>query len=515
MTIDGHCAERSKVSWRLAVGWHEHIQAMCGVRCLLFISLLFMEVESSSWKLDSERLFRLLKPDTDNEVKASTKLLSVNLIERMDSRRDPPHIDVKSLQKQLGHLFDKDYMSITEPSLNSVQSNFINGRPIGHRPSYLKLMSSTQLQDGSKIKLKVNERTKRKVQNYIWALTMCPVLHTWKNLGNRFWPKWIKEGTCTKKSCSVPPGMKCKPTENTYKTILRWHCVDYNTNTQCRWIPIENQEMRSTSTQSRKPKATQIVTENNTRTKSITTTGFSDVSSTGATSELQDAYIYITVLGVIAGVAITTIIVLCVIYVCRIPFRVRSQTTNHSLFKTLANLKGDTTKDILSGEADTEGLVNIDTPTSGASMQDDLKMNFDYFEIQCRPSDYCTLDVYDNGDAKSTFYDNTKSDHNMSYEEIVRATSSLVKLQQISGSEPMLAITKGRKDLLESRTGKSRCDGAKYLYNSPHQLSDHIYLNHKAKKSKSTDHISTLSHLYSHLHDLSGHGKITTNVYDG
>ncbi|CAL1542687.1 unnamed protein product, partial [Lymnaea stagnalis] len=198
----------------------------------------------------SEILFRLLKPDDDgmrtvvrSRPAPADDTPAGSLIEEPSRLHDPPAVDVHTLQKLLGHAYDKEYMSHTDPTRAPAQKSFptlVNGRTKGQRPSYLKLVRRARLQDGSRLRLHVSKKSIRKIENYIWAVTSCPVMHTWKNLGRRFWPQWIKEGRCSKKiSCSIPSGMHCNPSATTYKTILRWQCQDFVRKTQCDWIHIK------------------------------------------------------------------------------------------------------------------------------------------------------------------------------------------------------------------------------------------------------------------------------------
>ncbi|XP_012939437.1 noggin [Aplysia californica] len=168
-----------------------------------------------------------------------------DLVEDQNSIYDPRDEDmnVKMLRKQLGKNYDKKYMSIYNPkkrmNTDTPLISFVQGRPKGKRPHFLRRLRTARLQDGRKIKLNASKRDRRKFQKYMWSLTFCPVKHSWKYLGIRFWPQWIKEGTCTsKRSCSVPEGMTCKPSASTNKTFLRWHCADFEGRESCKWIPI-------------------------------------------------------------------------------------------------------------------------------------------------------------------------------------------------------------------------------------------------------------------------------------
>lgn len=192
----------------------------------------------------SEQLFRLLKPEdsyVDSSLDSARSFDPLPAGTLDGNRSDPPTIDASQLQAQLGRNFDKRYMSNTDPTsaaANSGGISFEDGRPKGPRPTFLKLFRSAKLQDDTRIRLNLGNGARSKVQNYMWSLTYCPVVHTWVHLGASFWPQWIKTARCTtKRSCSVPAGMTCKPSSSTHKTILRWFCKDLVNRTGCKWIP--------------------------------------------------------------------------------------------------------------------------------------------------------------------------------------------------------------------------------------------------------------------------------------
>lgn len=74
---------------------------------------------------------------------------------------------------------------------------------------------------GSKLRTRLSPKLKRKLIQFLWAYTACPILQKWRDLGIRFWPRWLKEGHCeSKRSCSIPPSMTCSPSEAEYKVLL-------------------------------------------------------------------------------------------------------------------------------------------------------------------------------------------------------------------------------------------------------------------------------------------------------
>ncbi|XP_054287319.1 noggin-2-like [Macrosteles quadrilineatus] len=186
-----------------------------------------------------------------------------DLIEDTNRYHDPRPSELNStlLRHKLGKNLDTSFMSVSRPRDSKEffnHSDFLfrrnrRGRlvPVGDMPRHLKDMDFkfVRLPDGTKLRTRVSAKLKKKLQQFLWAFTSCPVSYRWKDLGLRFWPRWLKEGHCPsgKTSCSIPPGMKCRPSSTVHKTILRWHCrspVFNNAALQphhrlCSWIKVE------------------------------------------------------------------------------------------------------------------------------------------------------------------------------------------------------------------------------------------------------------------------------------
>ncbi len=164
----------------------------------------------------------------------------------LDHNSIPPlvEMDSRELKKLLGKGFNPEFMSITEPrevqvmpngSLDYTPGTGKKGFPIRHMDAELK--SLTVRIPGRKKKLKIRgERTKKRVLRFLSAYSFCPVQYQWKKMGERFWPPWLKEGSCYQgRSCSIPPGMTCRPETSTTLSILWWHCK----RKRCNWIQIQ------------------------------------------------------------------------------------------------------------------------------------------------------------------------------------------------------------------------------------------------------------------------------------
>ncbi|UYV79689.1 NOG [Cordylochernes scorpioides] len=179
----------------------------------------------------------LLATSAARRVRPSSDLPVLDLIEPQDSMYDPPpsDIDPRALRARLGPHYDPRYMSETRP-IN--RSSPVPSIPTGRMPRELRRLKlrSIRLADGTRLR---SRRARRRAKLLLWAFSYCPVAPRWKDLGIRFWPRWLNDGTCLPKPCSFPPGMSCRPSRSTRKTILRWYCPNWTQKKNCRWIPIK------------------------------------------------------------------------------------------------------------------------------------------------------------------------------------------------------------------------------------------------------------------------------------
>lgn len=155
------------------------------------------------------------------------------------------------LKAKLGIDYKQDFMSVEEPDLSmhpeeinspSIAEVFRNRRPSRRMPSWIKKINLDSVNKG-RHPVPIGRKQKRKFQLWLWQKTDCPVIYKWKNIGHRFWPPWIKVGTCDKnRQCSLPAGMGCQPKSSTMITILRWHCQGISEGRimeYCTWIKVK------------------------------------------------------------------------------------------------------------------------------------------------------------------------------------------------------------------------------------------------------------------------------------
>lgn len=184
----------------------------------------------------------------------SDNLPLVDLIEHPDPIFDPKEKDLNEtlLRSLLGGHYDPGFMATSPPEDRpgggggaaggaedlAELDQLLRQRPSGAMPSEIKgLEFSEGLAPGKKQRL--SKKLRRKLQMWLWSQTFCPVLYAWNDLGSRFWPRYVKVGSCfSKRSCSVPEGMVCKPSKSVHLTVLRWRCQRRG-GQRCGWIPIQ------------------------------------------------------------------------------------------------------------------------------------------------------------------------------------------------------------------------------------------------------------------------------------
>ncbi|KAH9519745.1 GTPase required for pre-60S ribosomal subunit nuclear export and maturation [Bulinus truncatus] len=161
----------------------------------------------------------------------------VHLVENPNTIYDPRPSDINEKllinQLKLDSNYRSEFVSIRDPGAKSPSLVAQHkSRPVGRRPRFLDLFRSALLK-------KIGKKKMRKVEQSLWKITSCPVVHSWKYLGIHFWPHWIKEGNCLRKrSCSLPEGMMCNPSSSTNIALLRWQCKNYKNHNTCQWTHI-------------------------------------------------------------------------------------------------------------------------------------------------------------------------------------------------------------------------------------------------------------------------------------
>ena len=131
----------------------------------------------------------------------------------------------RRLLRKMGPDFDPVWMAVEPPSVEETQE--MNPEQIAQ---IVEQVSGLDLDlDLQEIIGETTEGLDQMVsvfQQWLVKKSSCPVTYRWNDLGEYFWPRYVKTGSCdsTSKSCSWPRGMKCVQNEVQPLNILRWHC---------------------------------------------------------------------------------------------------------------------------------------------------------------------------------------------------------------------------------------------------------------------------------------------------
>uniref|UniRef100_A0A3B4ZDH4 Noggin n=1 Tax=Stegastes partitus TaxID=144197 RepID=A0A3B4ZDH4_9TELE len=206
--------------------WSSFVSS-CRLRCLLVLLVLCLGSRVQQGRCQH---FYLLRP-------VPSDALPVELLrEEPDPVLDPKEKDLNEteLRSALGSHFDPLFMSVSEPEDRSPAEE---PRPSGSMPREIRTL---EFEAPLGRRTKPGRKLRRRLQLWLWSVGLCPVLHAWTDLGSRFWPRYVKVGSCSsQRSCSVPEGMLCRPAKATSFTLLRWRCGPRRAGLRCAWIPVQ------------------------------------------------------------------------------------------------------------------------------------------------------------------------------------------------------------------------------------------------------------------------------------
>ncbi|CAD5114839.1 unnamed protein product [Dimorphilus gyrociliatus] len=148
---------------------------------------------------------------------------------RLDKYPSPTDSDlhIPSLRKKLGEYYEPALMSIQPKFSVRWKKSMIVAHRIGSRLRRAVLNIRG-----------LNGKKKRKLLKSLARITRCQLYERWEDLGERYWPRWVKQTTCErtrKKSCSIPTGMYCTDGKTVSYKLLYWYC---ETTKVCNWVKI-------------------------------------------------------------------------------------------------------------------------------------------------------------------------------------------------------------------------------------------------------------------------------------
>ncbi|GBL68140.1 Noggin-3, partial [Araneus ventricosus] len=154
---------------------------------------------------------------------------------RFNRRPKKKNLDPHQLLEILGNYYSPEWMSVDEPPALANKdpdrgATYVVRHDNWQHADLIKQLQASNLSvelaqmGGSKV---LEEPLFVKtVEAWLLKRASCPVRYVWEDIGNLFWPRYIRRGECASVpgTCSWPPGMHCVPSGTTTLHVLRWQC---------------------------------------------------------------------------------------------------------------------------------------------------------------------------------------------------------------------------------------------------------------------------------------------------
>jgi len=214
-----------------------------------------------------------LEPGTTHGTKP---LLPLEFWESAKRRPRGKHLKAARLAKKMGDDFNAAWMSVERPAGGTY--NLKVSLPEATVAELMEQVSDLDIEADIRRLLGENEEHRHEptvsravgaFQQWLIKKSSCPVLFQWADLGEYFWPRYVRQGECQTRerkgdaasgnsgsgggsSCSWPRGMSCNPADAEVLQLLRWHCSRRKTpdllgltvrqkirkTYKCRWIKV-------------------------------------------------------------------------------------------------------------------------------------------------------------------------------------------------------------------------------------------------------------------------------------
>jgi len=126
---------------------------------------------------------------------------------------------------KLGHHFNPYRMSVDEPTVLTTSGSGFNRS----RDDPELVRDLRRLRFGYRDELGAERRLGAAVvaelERWLLQMARCDVVYSWEDMGELFWPRWVRHGRCDSLAvCSWPPGMYCAPAPSDTLRLLHWQC---------------------------------------------------------------------------------------------------------------------------------------------------------------------------------------------------------------------------------------------------------------------------------------------------
>ena len=156
------------------------------------------------------------------DIGAGRRRLPVSMSSAGNVRRLPNDV----MFHKLGHHFDPRRMAVEQPAILTTTSGsgFNGSRDDAELVRDLRRLRFTYV-DERGAERRLSTAVVVDVQRWLLELARCEVVYSWQDMGELFWPRWVRHGRCDSLAvCSWPPGMYCAPAPSDVVRLLHWQC---------------------------------------------------------------------------------------------------------------------------------------------------------------------------------------------------------------------------------------------------------------------------------------------------
>lgn len=194
--------------------------------CRTVVVAILIRVATPSGERD--RQSRSTDPQSDLEPE-STFILDIGTGRRRlpvaMSAANVRRLSTEEMFRKLGHHFDPDWMAVDRPAVLATSgSGFNRSRDDPELVRDLRRLRFTYA-DEPGAERRLSAAVVVQLERWLLELARCEVLYTWEDMGELFWPRWVRHGRCDSLAvCSWPPGMYCAPAPSDTLRLLHWQC---------------------------------------------------------------------------------------------------------------------------------------------------------------------------------------------------------------------------------------------------------------------------------------------------
>ncbi|XP_074647925.1 noggin-2-like [Tubulanus polymorphus] len=170
----------------------------------------------------------VLVPDKKMKSGGGRRSRSRDLEPVIDFHRFKPkkrNLREKRLLRVLGEDYNAEWMSIDRPNVLEFKQN--SGIAYKTDPMLRQALRDLNFtfQDPTGSTFQPQPQLVNVFKDWLIRKASCPVHFRWHDVGELYWPRWVKKGECDNGTpCSWPAGMRCIPVDSHTVYILRWHC---------------------------------------------------------------------------------------------------------------------------------------------------------------------------------------------------------------------------------------------------------------------------------------------------